>query len=262
MKIERKKYIVAVLRLLILSISPGFYIYVYLQYHKTVIRQKFIHIDYSNNHHFIDKEIVDQLLFPKGDMPKDIAEIDPAKLEKYLESYPHIKNAEVYLGVDGTLYADIYQINPIAKIFNQKNEMFYLNDDGSFAPKSEKYTARVLVVNGNVIIDSQTPFNILKQASHDSSKQYTQWKEIYDLAHFIYSKPFWNKQIQQIHVNKDFEYELMGSIGNHTIVLGKPYPLSGKFTKLMIFYQKALPVVGWSKYQEINLKYNNQIICK
>jgi cell division protein FtsQ len=35
-----------------------------------------------------------------------------------------------------------------------------------------------------------------------------------------------------------------------------------KFEKLKIFYREAIPYEGWDKYEEINLKFKRQIVCK
>jgi cell division protein FtsQ len=37
--------------------------------------------------------------------------------------------------------------------------------------------------------------------------------------------------------------------------------LDVKLENLKLFYQKALPKVGWERYSSINLKYKNQIVC-
>ena len=34
-----------------------------------------------------------------------------------------------------------------------------------------------------------------------------------------------------------------------------------KIKKMMTFYDKIIPKHGWEKYSEINLEYQNQIIC-
>ena len=34
-----------------------------------------------------------------------------------------------------------------------------------------------------------------------------------------------------------------------------------KIKKMMTFYNKVIPKNGWEKYSEINLEYQNQIIC-
>jgi hypothetical protein len=35
-----------------------------------------------------------------------------------------------------------------------------------------------------------------------------------------------------------------------------------KFSKLEIFYKQAMPYEGWTKYDQINLKYSKQIVCR
>jgi hypothetical protein len=30
----------------------------------------------------------------------------------------------------------------------------------------------------------------------------------------------------------------------------------------MVFYEKAIPEVGWNKYRTIDLEYDGQIICR
>lgn len=222
-----------------------------------------IKIDYSHKHRFVDEQMVEEILFLPRYQKSRVGHFPLHLLEQKLEAYPHIKNAEVYFGVDGHLWVEVEQVNPICRIFNQKRESFYMDEEGRLLPLSQQYVARVPIVNGNVIIGSHSMINkSISDFLSDSSQPYLQWKEIYDLSLYLHRHPFWQKQIQQIHVNKDFEYELLTRIGNHRIVMGKPYPMQEKFTRLMILYRKAFPVVGWNRYKEINLKYDNQIICQ
>ncbi len=34
-----------------------------------------------------------------------------------------------------------------------------------------------------------------------------------------------------------------------------------KLQNLKLFYDQAIPIVGWEKYSVISLKYKNQIVC-
>ena len=34
-----------------------------------------------------------------------------------------------------------------------------------------------------------------------------------------------------------------------------------KLANLRLFYEQAIPKMGWEKYSIINLKYRNQIVC-
>jgi cell division protein FtsQ len=54
-------------------------------------------------------------------------------------------------------------------------------------------------------------------------------------------------------------------IGDQKIVFGKAHSerhVREKFQRLKVFYKEAIPYEGWSKYSEISLKYEGQIVCK
>ena len=51
------------------------------------------------------------------------------------------------------------------------------------------------------------------------------------------------------------------AVGNHRIMLGTLDEFEEKLANLKLFYEQAIPKVGWEKYSMINLKYKNQIVC-
>ena len=81
------------------------------------------------------------------------------------------------------------------------------------------------------------------------------------MARFINDHPFWKSQIEQVYVNNKGEYELIPRVGGHLIKLGSHSGYQKKLRNLKAFYLKGLNNVGWNQYLEINLKYDNQIIC-
>jgi len=83
---------------------------------------------------------------------------------------------------------------------------------------------------------------------------------LYCLAKYIDSNEFWKAQIQQITVGADIE--LIPSIGKHKIIFGDTQDIDKKFKKLYIFYTRGLSKVGWNTYSEINLKFENNVVCK
>ena len=44
-------------------------------------------------------------------------------------------------------------------------------------------------------------------------------------------------------------------------MLGRADDLDHKFKKLLAFYNKGLNSIGWNKYNYINIKYRNQVVC-
>jgi cell division protein FtsQ len=149
------------------------------------------------------------------------------------------------------------------RIINNRFESFYLDEAGSLLPVNPGFSAHVLVANG-FIPDSymKNPnyrVNIL--ALSDSIFYDSLMTNLFKLAKFITHDSFLKTQIDQIYVNELGEFELIPSIGNHIILLGTTEDLDAKFRKLIVFYRLGLNKIGWNKYNVINIKYKNQVVC-
>ncbi len=57
------------------------------------------------------------------------------------------------------------------------------------------------------------------------------------------------------------DVELFPKVGNHVILMGRVSDLEDKFQRLYVFYRMGLNKVGWNKYNVINIKYKNQVVC-
>ena len=66
----------------------------------------------------------------------------------------------------------------------------------------------------------------------------------------------------KIYVADNGEVELVPRVGEHTVLLGTPTRVEEKLARLKEFYTEGLNKVGWNKYSALNLKYDNQVICK
>lgn len=188
--------------------------------------------------------------------------INLAKVENILYRHPAIKKVEVYKTMEGVLKIDILQRNPILRIINSSGEGYYIDQDARLMPLSDKYTAHVLVVTGN--INQPLGKNINKNLSVPSDgtlKEDSILNDLYTIGKFIYKSKLWKSQIEQIYINENNELEMIPRIGFQTIIFGTIEDFEEKFTKLDAIYNYGFNNVGWNKYKEINLKYKNQVIC-
>ena len=225
------------------------------------IQQPIINIDYETENRFIDEqEVLDQIISKKDTFPLRMSAINVTELEKKINNNPAIKSAEVYKTINGNLIVDVKQRRPIVRVFSG-NSTYYIDEFGNLMPVSEKYTSRLLVVNGFLNEPHEKRYRFNYANIDDTLKAKTLLDDIYEFSKFIDESPFWKAQIEQVYVNKDLEFELIPKVGNHKIVFGGVENLKGKFEKLMIFYKKGLSKVGWNEYSTINLKYKNQVVC-
>ena len=193
---------------------------------------------------------------------EQVANINIRKIEHYLEGKPAIQTAEMYFTAEGNLHVDVDQRNPIVRIINDKGRSYYLDRHGIIIPIHGNQASHVLVATGEIkeFFEIARTRQLNCPAKHDTKRNYTIC-QIYDMARFINDHPFWKSQIEQVYVNNKGEYELIPRVGGHLIKLGSHSGYQKKLRNLKAFYLKGLNNVGWNQYLEINLKYDNQIIC-
>ena len=68
------------------------------------------------------------------------------KMEQRLRENPMVRDAQVYVSIDGTLGAKIEQRNPIGRVSASPD--YYLDADGKRMPLSNVYSARVPIITG------------------------------------------------------------------------------------------------------------------
>ncbi len=185
----------------------------------------------------------------------DIRDINTRELELHIDSFPQVKKADVYTKFNGELNINISQRKPLLRVFNKYNESYYVDTEGFLLPVSEKRAARCIIANGNI------PERCKGQRLNVLEDSLNVLDDLYKIASIIAKDNFLNAQIGQIYVTKESEIELIPTVGYHVVNLGSINNYKKKIRNLKYFYTKVLIKENWNKYNRINLKYKNQIVC-
>ena len=235
------------------------------EHNYTICKKVIIQIDYGKSDTLISKTDILDILKQTGNRLKgqSIGYINFEKIEKELGKQPYVAHAEVYNSLEGIVEIDVVQRQPILRIFNQRNESYYLDVNGNVLPINPAFSARVLVANGYITEPyikniSYSQDSIRKK---DSIFYHSIMLNLYKVAHYIMNNKFLKAQIEQIYVDKTGEFELFPRVGNNIIVFGNAEEMEKKFERLVIFYKNGLSKTGWNKYNVINIKYHNQVVC-
>lgn len=82
----------------------------------------------------------------------------------------------------------------------------------------------------------------------------------------INSSSFWSSEIVQIVAsggeNEPLQIAIVPRSGRFTVDLGTTERIEEKLSTLYAFYHQGLDMVGWSKYKEISLRYDGQVVCR
>ena len=168
-----------------------------------------------------------------------ITDFNKEKLENLLECHPGIKEVEVFASQQGGLDILIDQKKAIVRV-KSNTEDYYLDEFGEKMQLSDHYIPKLVVATGEI-------------TTKDHSG-------IFEFVKKIDKSDFWNAQITQIHFEKD-DIFLIPRVGSQKINIGDFENIAEKLDNLYQFYKVAMPVKGWQVYSEINLKFNNQIVC-
>ena len=190
---------------------------------------------------FVTQETVSKLLIVNQESvtnkPKEI--IDLNDLETALNSNPMIKEAQVYINVDGRLTAEINQKKPIARV--STNASYYVDYDGSYMPLSTNYSARVPLVTGAVVKNDL--YNVAV------------------VARKIQADEFLKKNVVEIRQNENKSIDLKFRKDDFIIQIGSLNQLDKKINNLKAFYKKAMRDSTLNKYSVVNLRFDKQVIC-
>ena len=201
----------------------------------------FSHSDSMNNNLFITHEAVSKLLIqnqePVADKPKEI--IDLNELEAALNSNPMIKQAQVFMTVDGLITAEIEQKKPIARV--STNASYYIDDQGLYMPLSINHSARVPLVTGHIEKDNL--------------------ESVYIVAQKVQGDEFLKSNVIEIVKNLDGTIDLKFRKNDFKVHLGSLELLDKKINNLKAFYKKAMRDSILDTYSVVNLEFDKQVIC-
>lgn len=197
----------------------------------------------SLDKHFVSESDLVYILKNAGLYPikRPMNEINTDKIETELLKNEMIAKVEAYKTPSGIIKLEVMQKIPILRIMSTQGN-YYVDNLGTTMPISRRYVAYVPIVSGYVEKELAVT-------------------DLYKFALFLQENEFWNDQIEQIYIYPDNDVELIPRVGDYRILLGNLDSFSEKLDNLKLFYEQAIPKVGWDKYSMINLKYRNQIVC-
>jgi cell division protein FtsQ len=195
----------------------------------------------GNNDLYITEDAVNKLLIQNYGSLKNRAkeQVVLNTIESLITSNSMVKNAQVYLTIDGKLISEVVQRKPIGRV--EDVSKFYLDDSGKRMPLSRHYSARVPIITGVITGKSL--------------------EDAYVILEYINKNTFLSQNVIGIHIEKEGEYQLKFRLEDFVVNLGGVENLDEKFKNFMAFYVKAAKDNTLEKYASVSLKFENQVVC-
>lgn len=230
---------------------------------RTPVKDLQVTIDTRQGVHFIDEDAVRRQVLGHADgvIGTAMGRVDVVGIERQLRGIGCVAGANVYRTMDGTLHVRVQQREPIARVINADGSGFYIDSEGFTMPLSDAWTARVLVVTGQLF----EPFGRgeVTDLTHldDSLAAITHGRAIYEVARTLHADPLWNALFEQAVVDADGGIELIPRIGAQRVRIGDGSRLAQRLAKLRTFYAQGIPQADWRRYSVIDLRFDDQVVC-
>ncbi len=215
-----------------------------------------VYVEQAYDNYFIDEKDVMALMTKDG---QEVLEEEAFKklsfkeLERRIKQNLFVEDVEVYRDVKGMLYAKVEQRKPIARIARSQGKDFYLDSKGNIFPISDKFTARVLIMDGA----------FTNKLLSKGFKKVPDNKPYLEFVKRIEADKFLSAQIHQVSIDWLGRINMYQQVGSQVIEFGYPDEnLDKKFKKIEVFYNRILPTKGWNAFKRVNLNFENQIICE
>ncbi|TAN01184.1 MAG: hypothetical protein EPN39_02760 [Chitinophagaceae bacterium] len=247
-----KKILIALVSLAMIGGFVFLFIAASKDRNKTICKSINIHVQNKEAVLFVNKEeiknyiIHNKALNPLG---KQLSNLNIGELTEAVGKFPWVKSTEVYVGNDNILQVNIRECEPVARVFKDNGNNFYLGDD-----------RRELPVNGNFAIRMPV-FTGFPSGTLSNTQDSALLAQMVNISNYISKDPFWNAQITQINIIAGNQFELIPIVGNALIEFGTGDHIEDKLNKLLIFYRKGLNNVGWGYYDTLDLRYQGQVIA-
>lgn len=189
-----------------------------------------------------NEEIVNTLisndLYPEGEKMDRISCLD---IEDFIKTMSLVKECQVYKTNSNGIRLELVCREPVLKVYDKNDSIYYVDDEG------------------HKITDIKKPL-LLPVASGEIDDEMI-GDELKTIITTIKNDPFWMAQIEQIYFDKKKEATIVPRMGDHIIEIGTVKDFDEKLSNIKTFYTGGLNIVGWDKYNKLNIEINNKVIC-
>lgn len=141
----------------------------------------------------------------------------------------------------GVVYVRVQQIVPVMRVFDG-TASYYVNRNGKRMTATDAFRADVPVVEGR-FTGKFAPTRLLPMI---------EYVEADSLLHSL---------VTMYSVADSNNIYIVPSICGHVVNMGNADGYKEKFRKLMLFYRKVLPKMGWNTYDTISVKWDHQVVA-
>ena len=186
-----------------------------------------------------------------------IDSIDLVKVEMIIDSRSAVLKSQAFVTRDSMLNVTVTQRRPVVR-FQKQDGGFYADAEGYIFPLQSSYASHVQIIDGKIPLAANSGY----KGGIEDPQEKAWFKKVMDVVNYMENSRVWRDKIVQIHVDDNGEMTLVPREGNEKFLFGHPHSLAEKFSKMEKYYTTIVPEKGSNRYSIIDVRFENQIVCK
>lgn len=218
-----------------------------------------IRVEYADEFRFVSPEDVRKYLDKHygAYIGQRLDSIRLDRIEAILDAQSAVLKSEAYTTDDKVLHIRLTQREPVIRFQNGVHG-YYADENGFIFPLQANYTSHVPIIDGYIPL---TVANGYKGAPVSDFEK--RWMSgVLTMVRTIDKSRVWKENIVQMHVNTAGDIVMVPREGKELFIFGSPFDADSKLKRMGDYYRYIVPEKGEGYYRTVNVKYDNQIICK
>lgn len=169
------------------------------------------------------------------------SEVSLYDIEKKLRKCDKIETVNVYTTNNGMLNIDVTPMVPVARVFDDDLNSYYINATGKKISNDIRFHVDVPVVVGSF------------------PEQYPATR-LLPLLEYISADPQLDALVSTVKQEEDGNIIIIPTIRGHVVNFGDTSGVASKFARLLTFYRQVAPARGWETYDTVTVKWRGRVI--
>lgn len=201
----------------------------------------------SLNNHFVSAREVQRVIDREfgGYLNVPVGSIDLDAMERVLEQHGTLEKGDAFFTRDGILHVRVKQRKPLVKLYDGST-MWYVCSGGKHFAVKDDWCRDIPRVNG---------------AARLSDPQWRQRMAAF--GEYVTRRGDWDSRVERISTDSRGEVSIKLQERDELFYIGQPTEIKEKFARIDRYIGTIVPTLEEGrKYKSVNVKFNNQIVCK
>lgn len=177
-------------------------------------------------------------------------------VEDVLWQNPWITDVKTDIDLNSVLNVELVECKPIMRLYNRDNNSIYLDSLGNIFPDNNEYKPRLLIGSGYADFPTDKYGNI-----NDEIYVNTDLPSMFKIVKSVLDNDYSNCCVKQVFLDKNKSFKFSMNNTDIIVIFGDDNNIEEKLFKLEHFFKKMQGNPELDNYKEININFNNQVVC-